>query len=95
MFRASFGDHLSKKKEVRKPKINHLWKKKQTYVLNEINKTVTGSFRSNKASTPVNTFTSKHTGKLVLQFFVSTEKVADLSSAGSNITSYPTQEKNA
>ena len=59
----------------------------KTYVLDEINKTVTGSFRSNKASTPINTFTSKHTRKLVLQFLVSTEKITDLSSAGSNITS--------
>ena len=63
-------------------------------MLDKINKTVTGSFRSNKASTPVNTFTSKHTSKLVLQFLVSTEKVADLSSTGPDITSYPTQERN-
>ena len=56
---------------------------------NVINKTVTGSFRSNKASTPVNAFTGKHTSKLVLQFLVSTEKEADLSSTSPNITSYP------
>ena len=51
-------------------------------MLDKINKTaVTGSFRSNKASTPVNTFTSKpeYASELVPQFLVSTEKVADLS----------------
>ena len=62
-------------------------------MLDEINKTVTGSFRSDKASTPVNTLTGKHTSKLVLQFLVGTEKVADLSSTGPNITSYPSHKK--
>ena len=66
---------------------------KKTYVLDKINKSVTSSFGSNKASTPVNTFTSKHTSKLVLQFLVSTEKITDFSSARPNITSYAAQER--
>ena len=64
-------------------------------MLDKVYKTVTGSFRSDKASTPVNGFTSKYTSKLVLQFFVGAEKVANLSSTGPNITSYPTPERNA
>ena len=64
-----------------------------TYVLDKVNKTVAGSFRSNEASTPVNTFTSKHTSKLVSELLVSTEKVADLSSASPDITSCSKKKK--
>ena len=54
-------------------------------MLDVVDDTVSSSFGSDEASTPVKTLTSKHTGKLIPELLVCTKEETNLASTGTNI----------
>jgi hypothetical protein len=57
------------------------------HVLDVVDKTVTGSLRTDQATTPRETLTSKNTLPAVAELAVSTEEITDLSATDTDITS--------
>jgi hypothetical protein len=60
-------------------------RKNATYVLDVVDETVTGGLRADEGSTPSEALSSEHTGELILEPSIGTEKESNLASASSDV----------
>jgi len=55
-------------------------------VFNIIDKTITGGFRTDVGTTPMEALSGEHSSKLIPQFLVSAKEISDLTGASTDVT---------